>query len=194
MPTKGIRIVLSIVIAIHLWGVIAEPLRFSARGPGGTSPAAESIARPIQPYTQALYLNHGYAFFAPDPGPSHLLQMRWIDGQGNRGERRIPDLQTQWPRLMYHRHFMLSEFYSNAYRPPNAPFAIPLEEQAAYRQERAIYEQLGDSIRRHMQAQQGTMSIGLERIEHRMPGLPEVVNERRSLTDPSLYRTMSETE
>ena len=36
----------------------------------------------FRPYLEAAYLDHGYAFFAPDPGPSHLVryELEFDDG------------------------------------------------------------------------------------------------------------------
>ncbi len=61
------------------------------------------------PYLQLMYLNHGFHFFSPEPGGSTLVSyvLEFDDGSTKTG--RFPNRQI-WPRLMYHRHFMLSEF------------------------------------------------------------------------------------
>jgi hypothetical protein len=55
-------------------------------------------------------LNHGYHFFAPDPGPGHIVRYVVSDEQGQTiAEGTFPDADTYWPRLRYHRHFMLAD-------------------------------------------------------------------------------------
>jgi hypothetical protein len=64
----------------------------------------------MQWYLDALYINHGYSFFAPDPGPGHLVFYEVYDEQGNvKRQGKFPDWDVQWPRLWYHRHFMLAD-------------------------------------------------------------------------------------
>jgi hypothetical protein len=61
------------------------------------------------PSLQLMYLNHGFHFFSPEPGGSTLISyvLEFEDGTTQSG--RFPNKQI-WPRLLYHRHFMLSEF------------------------------------------------------------------------------------
>ncbi|NIO41435.1 MAG: hypothetical protein GTO41_15415, partial [Burkholderiales bacterium] len=56
-----------------------------------------------------MFLDHGYRFFAPEPGPGHLVryEVTTSDGAGAAGQ--FPDRDRIWPRLLYHRWFMLSE-------------------------------------------------------------------------------------
>lgn len=64
----------------------------------------------MQWYLDALYLNHGYYFFAPDPGPGHLIYYEVSDAQGRAIKQgHLPDWELHRPRLWYHRHFMLAE-------------------------------------------------------------------------------------
>lgn len=70
-----------------------------------------------------MFLDHAYKFFAPNPGASHLLRydLYFADGtkRVNRDDQILPDRFHHWPRLMYHRHFMLTEFLNDG-RPPDA--------------------------------------------------------------------------
>lgn len=60
-------------------------------------------------YLNALYLNHGYSFFAPDPGPSLVMEYEVQRKDGSTIRRgRLPDVERHWPRLLYHRYFMLT--------------------------------------------------------------------------------------
>jgi hypothetical protein len=72
---------------------------------------------PTQWYLDALYLNHGYYFFAPDPGAGHLIYFDLYNAQGAKiKEGKFPDWDLQRPRLWYHRHFMLAEQIESAFR------------------------------------------------------------------------------
>jgi len=75
---------------------------------GPTSGLVIAVWSLFRPYLQALYLNQGYNFFAPEPVPSTLLtfEAEREDGTVERG--RIPDRSIQ-PRLLYHRYLLLTE-------------------------------------------------------------------------------------
>lgn len=190
-----LRAVLSIAVLVHLAAVAAEPLRFASRGPSGPSPAAAALQRLVRPYSEALYLNHGYAFFAPDPGPSHLMRVTIQQPDGSTREEMYPDLSRQWPRLYYHRNFMLAEHLNNVYRPKQPPpmFAENRRALAGWQADRRLYETLRRSFEEHLQQQYpSASSIALQRVEHRMPGIPEFLVDRVRLDDPRLYRDLPE--
>jgi len=72
---------------------------------------AENPTRsPIRWYLDALYLNQGHSFFAPDVGPGHIIRYELFD-QGNRAiaSGTLPDKKEHRPRLWYHRHMMLAD-------------------------------------------------------------------------------------
>src|SRR5262245_40519274 len=107
------RALISALILLHLTAVIAAPM---AVGP--SSELQQNLAAAVHPYLDACYLNHGYRFFCPEPGPGHLVRYR-LEGPEQTGK--FPDRQTQWPRLFYHRHFMLSEKLANMFVPEQVP-------------------------------------------------------------------------
>lgn len=184
-----VKVAISMLVVVHLWAVLGEPIRFSTRGPGGPSPAASAFRRPIGPYADMAYLNHGYAFFAPDPGPSHLVRASWVDDQGEERTQTFPDLNDQWPRLMYHRHFMLTEFLHNLHEPNALPDDVPRDSPAFrdWRGARDRYEMIRDGFVNHLQKAYQTDQLTIERIEHRMPGIPEFVDEKIDLQHERLY-------
>jgi hypothetical protein len=99
------RRIVSLILGFHLFCVVLAPLAIVEPRPG----LAVDIQRVLRPYSEFLYLIHGYRFFAPEPGPSHIVQYE-IGGQsGEAMSGRFPDRQRHWPRLLYHRWFMLSE-------------------------------------------------------------------------------------
>src|SRR5262245_3622561 len=71
--------VASALIAFHVAAVFWGPLGFASRG----SPLTGSVAGVLRPYMDALYLNRGYSFFAPDVGPSRLVRYKieFADGR-----------------------------------------------------------------------------------------------------------------
>ena len=98
------RIVAGVVIIGYLAILLLGPLTNPVGAPHLTGPMARAVA-PVQ---QALFMGHGYRFFAPDPGPNHSVHFQ-IETAGEPVEGSFPDRDTHWPRLLYHRWFMLSE-------------------------------------------------------------------------------------
>jgi hypothetical protein len=128
------RCVVSLLVVLHLTAVFSAPwdlATFDALPPGYVPPT-DAMGRP-QPapspnsvlwqkpvvtrglhrffhhYLNLLYLNHGYEFFAPDPAGTHVIDFQVTPADGEVVKGRLPSLQQQWPRLLYHRHMMLAE-------------------------------------------------------------------------------------
>lgn len=101
------RRLVSLVLVYHLAGLLV--------GPATVEPCPR-VFQQIYPlfggWLQLLNMNQGNHFFAPDPGASTLVQYRISTKAGGVIEGRIPDRAT-WPRLLYHRHFMLTESLGN---------------------------------------------------------------------------------
>lgn len=190
------------MILAHLSAVIAPPLAFQSRGPRGLSPSVSLLLSPLAAYGQFLYLDRGYAFFAPDPGPSHLMRVEISSGENNSAEandanvetRLYPSLDDQWPRLLYHRHFMLAEFLNDAYQPALPGEAaklvgsdLPIEELKAWRMGRQRYEMIADSMIRHLQKKFDAQDVKIDRLEHMIPDFVPYANEPTPLNDPPTY-------
>ncbi len=191
--TPRIRFVISVLVVGHLSAVILPPLSFQARGPVGVSPAVDTAMIPIHAYSQALYLDRGYAFFAPDPGPSHLIQAAITAPGGSVIERMFPDLDDHRPRLMYHRHFMLSEFLTEIYHPPGPPpglAEIDREEAENWRRSRARYEHVRQSIIGHLETEYPGQEVAIRRIEHLIPDLISFRESPIPINAPESYRVM----
>lgn len=183
------RIAISVFIIGHLWAVIGRPLEFATQGPTGPSPAGSLFYAPIRAYSEAAYLNHGYAFFAPNPGPSHLIRVEVPSEEGETETYLYPDLERQWPRLLYHRHFMLTEFFHNTYQPAQMPEEVVENRALAERWalDRQRHEAIRGSLRRRLQQVHETDQLTIHRVEHRLAGLPEFLSEQLRLDDPQLY-------
>ena len=120
-----IRALLSILISLHLFAVFLGPFSVAP-----SSSLANELRSWFQPYIQLVDLDHGYKFFAPSPGPSHLVRYEVKDDDGKTiKEATFPNLDDQWPRLLYHRHFMMSEWLysngSNFIQPPKLKYPTP---------------------------------------------------------------------
>ena len=124
------RWLVSLLVIAHLSAVVSAPWSLStsdALPPGYRAPPGQpdvpgpnssawqepavprALHRCFRHYLNLVYMNHGYEFFAPDPGGTHLIDYRVAKSDGTTVEGRFPDLEAQWPRLLYHRHMMLAE-------------------------------------------------------------------------------------
>jgi len=70
---KVLQNVMLALFSLHFLGVLSEPLRFFSRSDVRTGPEFAALGELLKPYSQWLYINHGYFFFAPNPGPGHLI-------------------------------------------------------------------------------------------------------------------------
>ncbi len=187
------RYLLSLLIVAHLLAVAAPPLSFQAVSGIGSSPSVATVMRWVEPYSQFCYLDRGYAFFAPDPGPSHLFQAAITAGDGTVVEEMYPDLQNQWPRLLYHRHFMLAEYLAEIYQPPGPPPELARlnpTEADVWTRARARYERVRMSIAGHLEHVHPGQQVAIRRIEHLIPTIAEFQAAPVPLNDQRLYTVM----
>lgn len=212
------RIGLSVALLLHLTAVFLPPFQFACRvGNGSSSPIADILISPLRPYIGAMYLDHGYFFFAPNPGPSHLVhyKVEFADGR-TPVEGRFPDLAQHQPRLKYHRHFMIAEALNNQFEPPTAPpepsppalnsqptdreRRIQVERQEAHKlaleewkHRRAQYEAMTKSIENHLLKEFGGSKVTITRVEHRLLSPFEVRELGSKPGDPNTYTNLTET-
>jgi len=120
--SKFSRHVASAAIVFYLIVVVIGPLS----NPIGSQHFSVPIAERISPVQRVLFLGHGYRFFAPDPGPTHRLLYRGVHADGTEFSGHFPDRDNNWPRLLYHRWFMLSEtlFNEQVLKPSEAQFQL----------------------------------------------------------------------
>ncbi len=161
------RIVISAALVFHLVAIVVFPFFFQTlQSPAGPSSLAAWLDRTFSWYLDAAYLGHGYAFFAPDPGASHLVKYRLEFDDRESLELTFPDLDRHWPRLLYHRHFMLAEQLHADYEPPEPPPDFPRE---AWQQRRRMYDLKWKSFEDHLLALHGAKRIEMIRVEHQLP-------------------------
>lgn len=180
--SSGLKWLVSAALLIHITAQFLAT--WNAAPPA--SDLGQTLATPFQTYIAATRLNQGYRFFAPDPGPSHLLRFRIFDAAGklvvldefaaneDRTEGQLPppelrvDVLSPQARLLYHRYFMLTEQLDRAIPrplPPNAP-AEEVAEQAA--RERA-YRAMTDSFARELLRRFGGVRVQMQLLEHNIP-------------------------
>lgn len=172
-----VRLLLSLLVVWHLAAVI-----LAAASIPPTSQMIGFLAQrpPVQWYTDALYLNHGYQFFAPNPGEGYLIRYEIDDRSGNVvHEGEFPNKKEQWPRLRYHRYFMLAD---------QAGMPSPDEEE-----ERGRWEQqyLQAYARQLLREYPDGETARVRRVAH-YPLYPEHAAQGRKLDDPETYKTMLE--
>lgn len=160
---RSLRWALNGWLVFHITAMIVAPATV-----GPTSDLLGSAWRVFQPYLQPLYLNHGHAFFAPEPGESSLLTFVAIKEDGTViAEGRFPSKKDNKPRLLYHRYFMLTEHMNNR--------ATDANRQLWYR-----------SYALHLGRKYGAAKVSLSRVAHYLPSM-EMVRNGVKLDDPASY-------
>lgn len=132
------RRVITAVLVFHLAAIFYAPLTLDG--------AYGELLRPLEflrKYTIVLYLDHGYRFFAPDPGPTHTLRFEHAARENEFVSVRLPDRQTTRPRLLYHRWFMLGESLAAEVAATLASFADYYANQAVLSADIAELQRMG---------------------------------------------------
>jgi hypothetical protein len=185
-----VRRLVTAVLVFHLLAVVVPPMQLATTtSPVMRSPFMERIGWLFQPYDDVLYLNHGYAFFAPNPGSNFLLvaRLQFRDGREPLVIR-LPDVDQRFPRLMYHRHFMLSEHFNGAYPGSAEPINATAEVKAGWRRSHQLFEKREASIIQHLTEAYGASHVTLERWEHRPPSTVEMFQRQMPMDALELYR------
>lgn len=213
-PTR--RAIASALILFHLTAVFWAPFTFACSvGNGSSSPFADGVMSWLRPYIGLMYLDHGYFFFAPNPGPSHLVHYKVEFDDGRKPiEGTFPNLNDERPRLLYHRHFMLAEALQASYIPSEAPSPPPLvttglssderrdlekarqemvaRETALWTHRREQYTALRNSFEKHLLAKHGGSRVTITRQEHLLLSPDEFLRLGRRLDLPQTLRNLPE--
>lgn len=190
---KHWRIVISALLLIHILIVVLA--NWTAVPP--ESPLRESFREsPIYPYVVATSLNQGYRFFAPDPGPSHVIKYEIFDDQGKPiklagdedtvGYLPPVDLRVGLlsgkPRLLYHRYFMLTE------QIPNMPHPDLPPDRAAVNEPRL--KKTMNSYAQELMRRNNGSRIKMTYLEHIFPDPDAFLEGKESMTDAESYVTL----
>jgi hypothetical protein len=167
------RAAASVLIAVYLAAVILPPLA----GPPPASALANRLLQPLRPLVGALYLGHGYRFFAPNPGPGHSLRFTVQRSDGSRLSGTLPDRVGDRPRLLYHRRFMIPEKL--------APLVPPSEAPAEVRRDaRADWLPLVKDVAGQLLARHEGVRVELALVEHYLPTPEDLVAVEQGSTSP----------
>jgi hypothetical protein len=188
------RLAASSLLLLHIFAMFLSPFHFNTIPPGGNpAPDAELVMPWLRPYINFMFLNHGYAFFAPNPPAANHLMRASLDTGDDRPPTAItfPDRALHRPRLMYHRHFMLTEFLHGAYPDP-LPDEPDAESRARHAEALANYFRIRASFENHLRVAYGVPAASITRVEHRMIPYDVLLRERPSLTDPRSYSDLDD--
>ena len=92
------------------------------------------------------------------------------DGSTRQGS--IPDRDADWPRLLYHRRFMISEKIAALVPPPDAPDEVR-------RQSRGDWQPLVRDVAGHLLHRHGGSQVTLRLIEHYLPAPEDVIRSEQ---------------
>ena len=168
---------ISVVLVLHLYSVFIPPFTIATTTPQGSRSELASSLRDsfLSPYIEAAFLDHGYAFFAPDPPRANYLiryRLEFDDGRPP-VERTFPDVERHWPRLLYHRHLMLTSQVNDDINLAPKVGALKWE-----------------SFKSHLKTKYGAKNVELTGVEHFVP-LPNHFKQGMQIRDPRLYRDLS---
>ncbi len=153
--------------AINLWVLFHFAAVLAAAGSvGPTSDLILAAWKPFRPYLQALYLNHGYNFYAPQPAPSTLVGYEIEGADGTIIRAAGSSTASITPRLLYHRYLLLTEH-----------LVFVSEEAQTY-----WYK----SYARHLCHKYGGSRVGLTRVIH-YPATMEMIRNGSTLDEPFSY-------
>jgi hypothetical protein len=168
-PRPGLKRRL-LIWAVNVWLVYhVSAIIIAPASVAPSSPLIQAVWRIFEPYLQLLFLNHGYHFFAPEPSESTLLAFAAERADGTVVTGRIPSRSTR-PRLLYHRHFMLTE------RMRDAPDELQNEWVGSYAE--------------HICRKYGAARVSLTGQIHNLPTM-EMVRAGTGLDDQASYESES---
>jgi hypothetical protein len=117
---------------------------------------------------------------------------------GKRLEGRVPDPQKSWPRLIYHRQFMITERLFSGFTliaPGPAPEYLNADEKQEWDQRNRVareqVERLAKGLARQLLKEHGGQRVRLTLQEHALAFPADVMNGMR-LNDPRLYFNVTE--
>lgn len=172
----ALRIVISLLIIWHFAGIFLAALSIPV-----SSPLVMRLSQrpPMQWYLDALYMNHGHSFFAPDVGPGHIIEYELFDQSGRPIEQGVlPNRKLDWPRLFYHRHMMLAD-------QSEMPFD---DKQLSEQWQRKYLQAFGQHL---LSINENAQGVRLRRKAH-WPLPRDLAEKGVKLTDPKGYELMLE--
>lgn len=192
------------LVCFHLLAVFGEPFHFFSRSPVQSGADAELLRGVTRPYAQFMFLDHGYFFFAPNPGPGHVLRVMSDDSPLALSPERFnvnpydgilyPDRNRHKPRLLYHRYLMFAEFFNSRYAPPE--LAPELEKdpliKRSWTNDRAIYTSLVRNVSDKVKQSTQKPFVRVDRLEREIPDRVSTVQQKVRISDPRWIQILPE--
>ena len=172
------RTAVSVLLLVHLVAIFSAPWAW----PPPSSQLSRDTAEVFRPYLNAIHQFNGYRFFAPEPGPSHLIRYELEMADGSKVQGRFPDRAQHWPRLLYHRHFMLTEHLNNFYIPDDPAQPAPADALA-------VFHAYANSYAQHLLHAYDGQRVTLELVRHHIAD-PDLVSSGVKLDDVRFYETL----
>lgn len=163
---------LSLWLLYHFSGLVISPASIQP-----SSDLQRDAWLAVGPYLQFISMNQGNHFFAPDPGPSTLVTYVAELKDGRKVTGQIPDRTTMQPRLLYHRHFMLTEQLAGL------ADAVDLDVETSKR----LFDLHLRAIARQVCRQHGAQQVTLSRVTHVLRE-PEWAQAGMPLQHPENYQ------
>lgn len=153
-------------VFVNLWLVYhVYAITIAPASVGPSSRLEQGGWRLASPYVQLLYLNHGYHYFAPEPAGCTLIAYEAELPNGTKVSGRLPHRDIA-PRLLYHRHLMLTEFLGNA-----SPELTP---------------RIAKAYAMHLGRVHGAKRVTLSKVFHELPAIDRI-RAGGTLLDPASY-------
>jgi hypothetical protein len=108
---------------------------------------------------------------------------------GSEQTGKFPDLNSERPRLFYHRHFMLSEKLGGFVTPAELPADVAPSVRQRWNHYREISDNIAHSYAMHLIHATGARKVTLELVQHNLP-MPERVADGQKLSDPQSYEVL----
>lgn len=138
--SRGARRAVSLGLVIHLTALLV-----GAFGPAPASPLETGLYEVFRPYFDVTGQGKTYRYYAPEPGPTPVVEARLIFADG-RAERvlRLPERADKPRRMLYQRQLALAYHLDSEYRErKGVPADVPEEERPLPRWARSYARHLG---------------------------------------------------
>jgi hypothetical protein len=193
------------LITFHLVAVFAEPFQFFSRSPVQSGADAELLRSATRPYAQFMFLDHGYFFFAPNPGPGHLLRVMADDeplptpkdrfGVNPHEGLLFPDRNRHKPRLLYHRYLMFADFVNSRFAPPELGPELAKDPLIlkSWTKDRSIYTSLVRAVSDNVKRESQQPFVRVDRLEREIPDRISTLQQQVRISDPRWIQILPET-
>jgi hypothetical protein len=152
-----------------------------------------------------MFLDHGYFFFAPNPGPGHLLRVMADDeplptpkdrfGVNPHEGLLFPDRNRHKPRLLYHRYLMFADFINSRFAPPELDPELVKDPliQKSWTKDRSIYTSLVRAVSDNVKRESQQPFVRVDRLEREIPDRISTLQQQVRISDPRWIQILPET-